>query len=181
MAGSRSSAPSTAGSDNSQPLKPGTKNEAASHLIMEIGRAQKRVTLYVILPAALVYLGLRFYAQFRHVDLYVSRVAPIPAELAAGLHMEEHKIDSSVRIESPYDSATDKILPSEEIRRLRTTIAWSSMMPAFIDSLTIVSPTNAIARQNGKRFMREYELNKQGDRWIIARATRSKVNRFSPE
>jgi hypothetical protein len=56
---------------------------------MNIGRTQKRITFYVILPAALVYFGLRFYAQFRPVDVFVGRVAPMPAELAAGLHMEE--------------------------------------------------------------------------------------------
>src|SRR5712671_2223620 len=107
---------------------------------MNIGGAQKRIILYMMVPAAVVYFGLRFYAQFRHVDLYVSRVAAIPAALAEGLHMEKHKIDPTVRIESPYDSAADKLLPPEEIRRLRTAIAWSSTMPAFIDSLTILSP-----------------------------------------
>jgi hypothetical protein len=148
---------------------------------MNIGRAQKRITLYVILPAAVVYFGLRFYAQFRHVDVFVSRVAPMPAELAAGLHMEEHKIDPNVRIESPYDSATEKILPPEEIRRLRTSVAWSSAMPAFIDSLTIVSTSNVVARQNGKSYMREYQLAKEGDHWVIVSARRSKVHRYSPD
>lgn len=90
---------------------------------METGRAQKRIMFYVLLPAALVYLGLRFYAQFRHVDVFVGRVAPMPVELAAGLHMQQHKIDPTVRIESPYDSATDKILTPNEIRHLRTSIA----------------------------------------------------------
>src|SRR5438552_159220 len=142
---------------------------------MNIGRAQKRITLYVIFPAALVYFGLRFYAQFRDVAVYVSKVAPMPAELADGLHMEEHKIDRMVRIESPYDSAAEKLLPPEEIRRLRTAIAWSSTMPAFIDSLTILSPTNVIARQNSKSAMREYHLAKHGNRWTIDRATRQQV------
>jgi hypothetical protein len=148
---------------------------------MNIGRAQKRITFYVILPAALVYFGLRFYAQFRHVDVFVGRVAPMPAELAAGLHMEEHKIDPIVRIESPYDSAADKILSPEEIHRLRTSIAWSSAMPAFIDSLTILSASNVVARQNGKSYMREYQLAKEGDHWVIVSMKRSQVHRYSPD
>jgi hypothetical protein len=148
---------------------------------MNIGRAQKRITLYVILPAAFVYFGLRFYAQFRHVDVFVGRVAPMPAELAAGLHMEEHKIDPTVRIESPYDSATDKILSPEEIHRLRISIAWSSTMPAFIDSLTILSASNVVARQNGKSYMREYQLAREGDRWVIVGMKRSQVHRYSPD
>lgn len=148
---------------------------------MNIRRAQKRVTLYVILPAALVYFSLRFYAQFRHVDVFVGRVAPIPPELAAGLHMEEHKIKPTVRIESPYDRATDKILPMEEIRRLRTSIAWSGTMPAFINSLTILSTSNVVARQNSKTSMREYQLTKEGDHWVIVSSRRSQVQLYSPD
>jgi hypothetical protein len=148
---------------------------------MNIRRAQKRITFYVILPAAFLYIALRFYAQFRHVDVFVARLAPMPAELAAGLHMEEHRIDPTVRIESPYDSATDKILPPNEIRRLRTSIAWSSTMSPFIDSLTILSPSNVLARQSGRKYMREYQLAKQGDHWVIVRATRTQVHRYSPD
>ncbi len=148
---------------------------------MNIGRAQKRITLYVILPAAVLYIALRFYAQFRHIDVFVARLAPMPAELAAGLHMEEHKIDPTVRIDSPYDPATDKILPPDEIRRLRTTIAWSSTMSPFIDSLTILGPSNVLARQTGSKYMREYEFEKQGGHWVIVSATRSPVHRYSPD
>jgi hypothetical protein len=148
---------------------------------MNIGRAQKRITLYVILPAAVVYFALRFYAQFRHVDVYVSRVAPMPAELASGLHMEEHKIDPMVRIESPYESAIEKLLPPQEIGRLRRAIAWSRSMPSFIDSLTILSPSNVVARQTSKSVMREYRLIKDGDRWMIESATRQQVRRYSDD
>jgi hypothetical protein len=148
---------------------------------MNIGRAQKRITLCVILPAAVLYFGLRFYAQFRPVRVYVSRVAPMPAELTGGLHMQEHKIDPMIRIESPYDSAAEKLLPPEEIRRLRTAIAWSSTMPAFIDSLTILSPTNVVARQTSKNSMREYQLARHGDHWTIESATRRQVHRYAPE
>ena len=148
---------------------------------MNLGRAQKRITLFVILPAALVFFGLRFYAQFRHVDVFVARVAPMPAELAAGLHTEEHKIDPTVRIETPYDKASDKILPPEEIRSLRTSIAWSSTMPAFIDSLTILSVSNVVARQNGRSYMQEFLLAKEGKNWVIVNAKRTQVQRFPTE
>ncbi len=144
-----------------------------------MGRAPKRIAVYVILAAAVVYFGLRFYAQFRHVDVYVSRIAPMPVELASGLHMEEHKIDPMVRIESPYDSAAEKLLPPEEIRRLRRVIAWSSSMPAFIDSLTILSPSNVIARRTSKSVMREYRLVRDGERWRIESVTRQQVHRYS--
>lgn len=148
---------------------------------MNIGRIQKLVTVCVILPAALVYFGLRFYAQFRHVDVYVSRVAPMPAELASGLHMEEHKIDPMVTIETPYEKATDKILALEEIHRLRQAIAWGSSMTPFIDSLTILNPTNVVARKYSKGSVREFWLAKEGDRWTIEREKRSPVHRFLPE
>jgi hypothetical protein len=86
-----------------------------------------------------------------------------------------------VRIESPYDSATDKILSPEEILRLRTSIAWSGTMPAFIDSLTILSASNVVVRQNGKSYMREYQLAKEGDHWVIVSMKRSQVHRYSPD
>jgi hypothetical protein len=107
----------------------------------------------------------------------------MPAELASVLHMEEHRIDPMIGIESPYDSAPDKILAQDEIRRLRTAIAWSGTMPAFafVDSLTILSPTNIVARQNSKKFMREYQLAKHGDRWVIESATRSPLHPKLPE
>jgi len=146
---------------------------------MNVGRAQKLITLYVIMPAAVIYVGLRFYAQFRHVDVYVSRLAPMPVELASGLHMEEHKIAPIVRIESPYDSAAEKPLPPEEIRRLRRVIAWTSSMPAFIDSLTILNPSDVVARLTSKSVMRENRLIKDGNRWMIVRATRQQVHRYS--
>ena len=148
---------------------------------MNIERAQKRIILYVILPAALVYFGLRFYAQFRHVDVFVSRLAPMPAELAAGLHMKEHNISPTVTIESPYDTATDKLLSPDEIRHLRTSIAWGSTVSPFIDSLTILSTSNVVARQNGKRYLREYQLAREGDHWVIVSARRSPLHRYSPD
>jgi len=144
---------------------------------MNIQRTQKRIVLFVLLPALAFYFGLRLFAQYRHVDVYVSRQAPMPAELAAGLHVEEHKIDRTVTIESPYDSATDKILTTAEIRRLRSAIAWSKAMPAFIDSLSIKSPTRVLARRTTSRVMLEYQLVKRGERWVIECATRSELGR----
>jgi hypothetical protein len=49
-------------------------------------------------------------------------------------------------------------------------------MPAFIDSLTIQSPTRALARRTTSRVMLEYQLVKQGDRWGIQDATRSEIH-----
>src|SRR6185503_4045817 len=100
---------------------------------MNISRTQKRILIYVVLPACGIYFGFRFYAQFRHVDVYVISAAPMTAELATGLHMEEHKIAPAVTIESPYETAADKILSPAELRRVPSAIAWNSAMPtAFI-------------------------------------------------
>jgi hypothetical protein len=82
---------------------------------MNIGRVQKRILLFGILPAAALYLGLRVYAQFRHVDVYVGREEPMPSELASKLPMEELKIQSTVHIATQYEKGTNKFLGSEEI------------------------------------------------------------------
>jgi hypothetical protein len=105
----------------------------------------------------------------------------MPAELAAGLPMEEHKIDSMVTIETPYDNAAEKHLPWTEIRRLRTTLAWSGTMPALIDSLTILSPTNVVARRNTTSSIHEYRLTKQVNGWVIEGVTRQQVHRYSSD
>ncbi len=144
---------------------------------MNIQRTEKRIALYLLLPALVFYLGLRLFAQYRHVDVYVSRQAPMPAELAASLHVEEHKIDRTVTIESPYDSASDKILTPTEIRRVRSAVAWSRAMPAFIDSLSIQSPTRVLARRTTSRVILEFQLVRRGDRWLIESATRSQLAR----
>src|SRR5436305_7350387 len=98
---------------------------------MNTSGVQKKILLGVVLPSLALYLGLRLYAQYRHVDLYVARVAQMPQELASGLHMEEHRINPMVTIETPYERAQDRVLPLEEIRRLRSHIAWSRAMPAL--------------------------------------------------
>ena len=142
---------------------------------MNMRCTQKRIVLYGLLPALALYFGLRLFAQYRHVDVYVSRQAPLAAELASGLHVDEHKIDRVVTIESPYDRATDKILTTAEIRRLRSAIAWSGTMPPFIDSLSIQSPTRVLARRTSGRFMLEYQLVRRGDRWLIESTSRSEI------
>jgi hypothetical protein len=93
---------------------------------MNVRKTRIGITFAVVASGALLYLGLRFYAQFRHVDVYVDRVATMPAELESGLHMEEHKIDPMVRIESPYDRAPDKVLSADEIRRVRLALAGAA-------------------------------------------------------
>ncbi len=138
----------------------------------------RRIILYVILPALILYLGMRFYAQYRHIEIYVSRVAAMPAEL--GLHMEEHKIDPLVTIESPYDSVEGKKLSLGEIRRLRSQIAWSKGISPFIDSLTIQTSTRVLARRTTSRVVREYQLVKEGDHWAIKGAARSEIQPSQP-
>lgn len=147
---------------------------------MNVGRTQKRILLYVVLPALGLYLGLRLFAQYRPVPVYITRVAPMPAELASKLHMEEHKISPMVTIETPYAQAAEKKLAPEEIRRLRSQIAWSRVIPPFIDALTIETTTNVVARRTTRRVMIEYRLTKRGDRWFIDDVTRSPVDRISP-
>jgi hypothetical protein len=142
---------------------------------MNISRVQRTILFCVVLPSLALYFGLRLFAQYRHVEIYVARSAPIPQELAAGLHMQEHGIDQMVTIETPYDQAKEKKLSIEEIQRLRSQIAWSGSMPAFIDSLTIQSPTRALARRTTSRAMLEYQLVRTGDQWWIQDATRSQI------
>lgn len=145
---------------------------------MNIPGVRKNILLYVMLPACVVYFGLHLYAQYRHVDVYVVRTAPMPANLASGLQVENHKIDSMVVIESPYETATDKILSPAEIGGVRSAMAWNSEMPtAFIDSLSIQSPTLVLARRTTRRTMLEYQLVKRGNRWSIESATRSEIGR----
>lgn len=136
---------------------------------MNTNRFQKIIVLGVILPAGLLVLGLRLYLQFRHVDVYVSRVAPLPPELASRLHMEEHGIARTCTIESPYDTAPEKILTVDEVRQLRKRMAWSSGF-GLIDSLTILSPSNVVARRTikgSRERVREFYLARRGDDWIV--------------
>jgi hypothetical protein len=138
-------------------------------------KIKRGIVLYVVLPGLMLYFGMRLFAQYRHVDVYVSRAALMPVELSSKLHMEEHKIDPRVIIETPYDRAEDKILPMDEIQRIRSQIAWSKAMPAFIDSLTIQSTNRVLARRTTRRVMLEYQLIRRGDRWWIEDATRLNI------
>jgi hypothetical protein len=140
-------------------------------------RFQKRILFYLVLPAAALYLGLRLYAQYRPVDIYVSQVAPMPKELAAGLHMEEHKISPVVTVETPYSRAEHKMLSMDEVRRLRTQLAWNGTMPALVDSLTIRSSTQVLARRMTRRYLIEYELVRRGSAWFVESKTRNEIQR----
>lgn len=137
----------------------------------------RRIILYVILPALVIYLGVRCYLQYRPIKIYVVRVAPMPAELANGLHMEEHKINPMVRIESPYEGSEEKIPSMEEIRRIRSQIAWSWNISPVIDALIVQAPDRVMARHTTARFIQEYQLVKEGDHWAIESATRSEIVR----
>lgn len=130
-----------------------------------------------MLPACVIYFGLHFYAQYRHVDVYVINTAPMPAELASHIHTEEHKIDPMITIESPYETAADKILSPAELGRVRSAIAWNSEIPAFIDSLSIQSATRVLARRTTSRTLLEYQLVKRANRWRIESATRNAIAR----
>ncbi len=144
---------------------------------MNISRAQKTILLYLMLPACAIYLGLHFYAQYRHVDVYVVAAAPLPPELASHLHTQEHQIEPMVTVESPYETAADKILSPAELGRVRSAIAWDSEIPAFIDSLSIQSATRVLARRETSRTLLEYQLVKRANRWRIESATRNEIAR----
>jgi hypothetical protein len=61
------------------PIRSGV-NQTESFILtsaMDIRRAQKRILFYVLLPGIALYVGMRLWAQFRHVDVYVSREAPM--------------------------------------------------------------------------------------------------------
>ena len=135
----------------------------------------------VVLAALVIYLSMKLYAQHRHIDVYVSRIAPMPGELGAGLPMEQHKVQPTVAIESPYDNAQDKILSMDEVRLIRSQITWGKRMPAFIDSLTIQSPTRVLARRTTSRVMLEYQLVKEGNQWAVESVQRTEIARGPKE
>ena len=135
----------------------------------------QHVILFVILPAFMIFIGMRFYAQYHHIDIYVSRNAPMPAELAAGLHMEEHKINPIVRIESSYEQAEDKVLSLDDIRQIRSKLAWGKSMPILIDSLTIESTNQVFTRRTTRHFIEECKLVKESAGWSIKNGTRTDI------
>jgi len=123
----------------------------------------------------MVSVSMRIYSQHRPIKIYVARRAPMPAELASGLHMKEHGINSAVTIESSYEDSEDKILSLDEINRVRSQIVWNPHIPLFYDSLTIQSSNSVLIRRTTKSVMRECELAKSGDRWRIESSTESTI------
>jgi hypothetical protein len=73
------------------------------------------------------------------------------------------------------------VLAPEEIHRLRQAIAWGGSVTPFIDFLTILNPTNVVARKYNKSSVREFWLVKEGDHWTIEREKRRSIHRFVPE
>lgn len=83
------------------------------------------VIIAVVLLAMFVLPGMRWYAQLCHINIYVSRNAPMPAELAAGLHIKEHGISETARIDSPCDRAENKMRSLQKIAQIRSKLAWN--------------------------------------------------------
>ncbi len=135
----------------------------------------RRIILYVILPAMLVYFGMKFYVQYKPVKVFVSRTTQMPTGLAGGWHMEEHKISPIIKVESPYESAEDKILSPAEIRRVRAKLAWGMKMPIVVDSIIIQSTNRVITRRFTRRFMEECELIKENSDWSIKSGMRTEI------
>ncbi len=134
------------------------------------------VIIAVVLLAMFVFLGMRLYAQLCHINIYVSRNVPMPAELAAGLHMKEHGISETVRIDSPYDRAENKMLSLQEIGQIRSKLAWSKSAPILIDSLFILSSNHVATRRQTSRFIEECDIVKENNEWVIKSGTRTDVN-----
>jgi|SRR6185436_19874762 hypothetical protein len=141
----------------------------------------KHIVLWIILPALTVLVGMKFYTQYRHIEINVMRQAPMPALLSNTLHMAEHGIDPVVMIETPYVTAEEKILSMSEIRGIRSRLTWHTTMPVIIDSLTIRSTNSVLARRSTKRMLTEYRLVKTDGEWTIQSANRSQVFVYKPE
>ncbi len=132
----------------------------------------RRIVLVVILLVLALLVGMRFYAQHCHVDVYVSRNETMPEELTAGLHMQEHGISSIVRIDSPYEKAEDKILSPGEISKIRSKLAWSKSTPILVDAIFIHSTNRVSTRRMTRRFLEECELVKENAEWTIKKGAR---------
>lgn len=136
----------------------------------------RKILAYVILAVMLVYFGVKLYVQYKPVKIYVSRISQMPTELAEGLHMEEHKISSKVRIESLYENSDDKPLPLEEIRRVRARFAWGLQFPFFPNSIVIMNTNRVVARRMTDRFMEECELINTDSEWVVKSRMWTRVN-----
>jgi len=87
--------------------------------------------------------------------------------------MDEHRIDPVIRIESPYESAEDKIISMEEVAKIRSRFAWSKSTPILVDALIIHSTNRVSTRRTTSRFLEECELVKENDEWLIKSGTRT--------
>jgi hypothetical protein len=133
----------------------------------------QRIAWSLILLGLATLLSMKFYAQHRRIDIFVSRTAPMPDELAAGLHMKEHGIDPIVTIESPYANAEDKVISMAEIGKIRSSLAWSVRTPVLVDALIIHSTNRVSTRRTTPRHLEECEMVKEGNEWVIKSATRT--------
>lgn len=103
----------------------------------------------------------------------------MPAELAGGLHMEEHKISPIIKIESLYENSEDKPLSLEEIKKVRTKLAWGMQIPMNADSIIIMDTNRVVARRLTRRFMEECELVKENSEWSFTSHNRTEVKTVS--
>jgi hypothetical protein len=142
---------------------------------------QKHIILGVILPAVATLVGMKFYLQYRTIDLYVMRIGPMPPALSNSLHTAEHKIDPVITIESPYATAEVKILPLSEIRHILSRVTSHTMLPVVIYTLSIHSSNSVVARSSTKRMITEYQLVKANGEWTIQSASRNPVHPYKLE
>ena len=120
-------------------------------------------------------LGMKLYAQYRPVEIFVSREAPMPEELAEGLHMKEHRISPVITITSSYSKAENKIISVEEIAKIRSSLSWSVRIPIFIDTLIIHSTNHVSTQRTTSRFLEECEVVKEGEKWVIKSGTKTEL------
>jgi hypothetical protein len=133
----------------------------------------QRIAWALIILGLVTLFGMKLYAQHRRIEIFVSRTAPMPKELAAGLHMQEHGISSSVTIESPYAQAEDQIISMEEIGKIRSSLVWSTRTPILVDALVIHSTNHVSTRRTTARHLEECEIMKEGNEWVVKSATRT--------
>lgn len=133
----------------------------------------QRIAWSLILLGLATLLGTKFYAQHRRIEIFVSRTAPMPEELAAGLHMKEHGISPVVAVESPYATVEDKIIPMEEIAKIRSRLTWGTRTPILIDTLIVHSTNRVSTRRTTSRYLEECEIAKEDNQWVVKSAIRT--------
>lgn len=89
--------------------------------------------------------------------------------------MTEHKINPVVQIASPYENAQDKVLSPDEIRQIRSKLAWSKSTPILIDALYIHSTNLVSTRRSTRRYLEECQLAKENNEWVIKSGTRTDI------